>query len=81
MDKDGNIYAGGSVGILDDNTDVTKRIEAYGIVKYDKNKDMWVPAAISGGVSRDVFDMTWLDGHRLLLSGGFLYSEDFSLVE
>jgi hypothetical protein len=80
MDKAGNIYAGGSIGILDDNPDVTKRVEAYGIVKYDKASDKWVPAVNCGGVSRDVFDMTWLDDTRLLLSGGFLYKEDYSLL-
>jgi len=78
MDKAGNLFAGGSLGILDDNPDVTKRIEHYGIVKYDQQKDEWVPCTTSGGISRDVFDMTWLDDRRLLLSGGFLYSEDYN---
>ena len=79
-DKAGNIYAGGSIGILDDNTDVTKRVEQYGIVKFDKASDKWIPATNCGGVSRDVFDMTWLDDTKLLLSGGFLYKEDYSLL-
>jgi hypothetical protein len=80
MDGQGNLYAGGSLGILDDNTDVTKRVEAYGIVKYDLAKNEWAPAAKSGGVSRDVFQMTWLDDKRLLMTGGFLYSEDYTLL-
>lgn len=80
MDKDGNLYAGGSIGILDDNPDITRRVEAYGLVKYDKNSDTWVTAAKCKGVSRDVFNMTWLDDTNLLLSGGFLYSEDFKLL-
>lgn len=80
MDKDGNLYAGGAIGILDDNPDVTKRVEHYGILKFDLQKDEWVGATNLGGVSRDIFDMTWIDDSHLLLSGGFLYGEDFRLL-
>ena len=80
MDKAGNLYAGGSIGILDDNPDVTKRVEHYGIVKYNAKTDKWEPCTKAGGVSRDIFDMTWLDDTHLLLSGGFLYAEDYSLL-
>jgi hypothetical protein len=80
MDKQGNLYAGGSIGILDDNPDINKRDEHYGLVKYDKQQDKWVGATQCRGVSRDVFQMTWLDDTKLLVTGSFLYSEDFRLL-
>ncbi len=80
LDKKGNLYAGGSIGILDDNRDINKRDEHYGLVKYDKEQDKWVGATTCRGVSRDVFQMTWLDDTRMLITGSFLYSEDFRLL-
>lgn len=80
MDKQGNLYAGGSIGILDDNPDINKRDEHYGLVKYDKQQDKWVGATKCRGVSRDVFQMTWLDDTKMLVTGSFLYSEDYRLL-
>ncbi|PIF04658.1 MAG: hypothetical protein CSA86_01375 [Arcobacter sp.] len=80
IDKKGNLYAGGSIGILDDNPDINKRDEHYGLVKYDKEQDKWVGATKSRGVSRDVVQMTWLDDTKMLVTGSFLYSEDFKLL-
>ncbi len=80
IDKEGNLYAGGAIGILDDNPDINKRDEHYGLVKYDKAQNKWVGAVKCRGVSRDVFQMTWLDDTKMLITGGFLYSEDFRLL-
>jgi hypothetical protein len=80
MDKAGNLYAGGAIGILDDNSNINLRDEHYGLVKYDKAQDKWVGATSCRGVSRDVFQMTWLDEKKMLISGGFLYSEDYGLL-
>ncbi|TWI65767.1 hypothetical protein LZ24_02999 [Desulfobotulus alkaliphilus] len=77
LDKNGNLYAGGTLGIVSRNENVLARhsVETYGIARYDARSDTWGPANTTGGVSRDVRQMTWLDDNRLLLSGSFIYDE------
>lgn len=78
IDKAGNLYAGGSLGIIEaDVPKVADRKEAFGLVKYDRAQDRWVAAEKSRGVSRDVVQMTWLSDTELLLSGGFVYDGAF----
>ncbi len=80
MDTDGNLYAGGSVAIYDNQAVVADRDEHFGLVKYDKSQNKWVGATSSGGVTRDIYQMTWLDNNTLLLSGSFNYGNDFQLL-
>lgn len=79
MDKEGNLYAGGSLAVIDDALPVKDRKETFGIAKLDKATGRWVSCTKAGGVSRDIFQMTWLDDARtkLLLSGGFVYDNQF----
>lgn len=77
LDKDGNLYAGGTLAIVSRDPDIRSRhaLETYGLARYDAKSGTWGPADSSGGVSRDVRQMTWLDDHRLLLTGSFIYDE------
>jgi hypothetical protein len=56
LDRDGNLYAGGTLGIVSRDPDIASRhaVEAYGLAKYDPRTDTWGPANVTGGVSRDV---------------------------
>ncbi len=78
MDANGDIYAGGSIAIYDPNLVIADRDEHFGIVKYDVSEDKWVGATNVGGVSRDVYQMSWLDDNTMLLSGSFNYANDFT---
>jgi hypothetical protein len=80
LDRDGNLYAGGSLGIVSRDPDIASRhgVETYGLAKYDPRTDTWGPANATGGVSRDVNAMTWLDERHLLLSGSFVYDEQWN---
>ncbi|MDF1521933.1 MAG: hypothetical protein P1P87_03830 [Trueperaceae bacterium] len=77
LDAQGNLYAGGTLAILSRDPDLASRhaVETYGLAKYDAATDTWGPANTTGGVSRDVRQMTWLDDTHLLLSGSFIYDE------
>jgi len=77
IDKAGALYAMGSCNILDDTIDVAKRVEDYGIVKYDPVADVWCSATKDHGVSRDIWQATWLDDTHMLISGSFLYTERY----
>lgn len=80
LDKDGNLYAGGTLGIVDRDPDILARhsLETYGLAKYNAETDTWGQANTAGGVSRDVNQMTWLDEGRLLLTGSFIYDEQWN---
>ena len=80
LDRDGNLYAGGTLAILDRNPDLLSRhsVETYGIARYDAKTDTWGQANTTGGVSRDVNQMTWLDDRHLLLTGSFIYDEEWN---
>lgn len=80
LDNSGNLYAGGTLGIVSRNESVAARhkVETFGIARYDRKTDTWSPATSVGGVSRDVRQMTFLDDRRLLLSGSFIYDEHFN---
>jgi hypothetical protein len=75
MDAAGNLYAGGNLGIVTGTLPMAKRMkeEAFGLAKYDAKTKTWGPCTTSGGVSRDIFEMSWLDEGRtqLLLTGAF----------
>jgi len=80
IDNNGNLYAGGSLAIYDSNPVIADRVEDFGLVKYDKLQNKWISATNIGGVTRDVYQMTWMDANTLLLSGSFNYGDDFSLL-
>jgi hypothetical protein len=77
MDKEGNIYAGGSLGIVTGTFPMSERMkeETFGIARYDAKAKAWGPCTRVGGVSRDVYQMSWLDEARtkLLLTGSFFF--------
>lgn len=81
MDAERNIYAGGTLAVLDRTTlPVASRREAFGLARYDRKQDRWVPVVQVGGLSRDVLEMRWLDAERtrLLLCGAFEYGNDWT---
>gem|GEM_PF-649094 len=80
LDQDGNLYAGGTLAILSRDPDILSRhsVETYGIARYDAESDTWGQANTTGGVSRDINQMTWLDEQHLLLSGSFVYDEEWN---
>ena len=80
IDTQGNLYAGGTLAIVDGKLPVAERQESFGIAKYDKASDRWVPVTQTGGFSRDVLQMTWLDEGRtrMLVSGAFEYGQDWT---
>lgn len=77
LDRDGNLYAGGTLGNVSRDPDISARhsVETFGLARYDAATDRWGPADQGGGVSRDVRQMSWLDERRLLLTGSFVYDE------
>jgi hypothetical protein len=80
-DAAGNLYAGGSIAVLDSRTlPVADRVESFGIAKWDKATDRWVALTETGGFSRDVIQMSWLDKGKtkLLATGGFEYGNDWT---
>jgi len=80
IDKAGVLYAMGSCNILDDTVDVAKRNEHYGICKYDPATGVWTGATRDHGVSNDVWQATWLDDTHMLITGSFLYTERYNLL-
>ncbi len=78
MDANGDIYAGGSVAIYDENLVIADRDEHFGIVKYDVSENKWVGATNAGGVSRDVYQMSWLNANTMILTGSFNHANDFT---
>jgi len=77
-DKAGVLYAMGCCNILDDNVDVAKRVEEYGIVKFDPAVGVWTGATKEHGVNNDVWQASWLDDTHMLITGSFLYTERYS---
>ncbi|MEZ6186226.1 MAG: hypothetical protein R3F62_14620 [Planctomycetota bacterium] len=82
IDAAGNLYAGGTLAIVDDTVPVKDRKETFGLAKYDVAQDRWVGCTTVGGVSRDVDQLSWLDEGRtkLLLSGSFVHDNQFGLL-
>lgn len=81
MDAKGDLYAAGAVAVVEkDVLPVKDRRESFGIVRYDRAADRWVPATTTGGVSRDIHHMSWVDDHTLLLSGSFVYDDAWNLL-
>jgi hypothetical protein len=81
MDKQGNLYAVGSVAVLDNSMPVKDRTESFGIAKLDATSKTWVPVHPDfAGFSRDPIQMTWLDDDTLLLSGGMDKTEDWKIL-
>ncbi|NLX13879.1 MAG: hypothetical protein GXY44_09540 [Phycisphaerales bacterium] len=80
IDRNGNLYAGGTLGIVSRDPDISARhaVETYGLARYDAQSDTWGQANTTGGVSRDVRQMTWLDERHLLLTGSFIYDEQWN---
>jgi hypothetical protein len=78
----GDLYAGGTLAIVTRDPDVAARhsVETYGLARYDAATDSWGPADLTGGVSRDVHQMTFLDDRHLLLSGSFVYDEQWGAL-
>lgn len=76
----GDLYAGGTLAIVTRDPDVAARhsVETYGIARYDAATDTWGPANLAGGVSRDVHQMTFLDDRHLLVTGSFIYDEQWN---
>jgi len=77
VDQDGNLYAAGCLAIRESGLPVHERRESFGIAKWDRATDEWVPCTSAGGFSRDVFQMSWVDDTHLLLSGAFSYDEQW----
>lgn len=77
MDREGNLYAGGTLAVITATLPMSQRLkeETYGVAKWDAKAKAWVGCTKVGGVSRDVYQMTWLDEGRtrLLLSGSFFF--------
>lgn len=76
MDAKGNLYAVGTLAVLDSFTlPVKDRVETFGIARWNKSTDHWEGVANIGGFSRDPLQMSWLDEGKtkLLLSGAFEY--------
>lgn len=79
-DKDGNLWACGSLAIVDDSLPIKDRKETFGIAKYDPKLDQWVPPTRIGGLIRDPLQMTMIDDSTMIVSGAFNYGADFSLL-
>lgn len=81
MDKQGNLYAVGSIAVSDDSLPVKDRKESFGIAKLDAATGKWVPVHPSfKGFSKDPQQMSWLDDDTLLITGGMDYGEGWELV-
>lgn len=80
MDAERNIYAGGTLAVVDRSLPVASRKESFGLAKYDRKADRWVPATKVGGFSRDVLELRWLDEAKtqLLCTGAFEYANDWT---
>lgn len=80
LDSAGNLYAGGTLGIVGRGSDMEKRrgAETFAIAKYDRASDRWIGPTKAGGLSRDISQMTFLNDKELLLSGSFVYDEQFN---
>lgn len=80
MDAERNIYAGGTLAVVDRSLPVAGREESFGLVKYERKADRWVPATKVGGFSRDVLELRWLDAAKtqLLCTGAFEYANDWT---
>ena len=80
MDANGNLYAVGTLGLLDYFTlPVSDRVETFGIARWNHETNEWEGPTNIGGFSRDPLQMTWLDKARtqLLLSGAFEYDNNW----
>ncbi|WP_372370032.1 hypothetical protein [Candidatus Uabimicrobium sp. HlEnr_7] len=77
MDKAGNLYVGGTLAIVDNHLPVVERKETFGIAKLDAKTNKWTGCTKVGGVSRDIFQMTFIDKRHLLLSGGFHFDNSW----
>lgn len=82
MDKEGNLYAGGTLAVVDATVPVHKRktIETFGIARLNAKTNVWESCTKVGGFSRDVFQFSWLDDTHLLVTGGFHYDNDWNPV-
>lgn len=78
MDKQGNIYACGTLAIISNKMPPRERKESFGIAKLDAKTGKWGPIADFRGFSRDPVQMSWIDDDTLLLSGGMDYAEDWT---
>ena len=74
-DSEGNLYAAGTLALLDETLPVKDRVETFGLARWDRESDRWVSPTTMGGFSRDAVHMSWLDEAKtqLLLTGGFEY--------
>ena len=80
MDSQGNLYAIGTLAVLDSFTlPVAEREETFGIARWNRDTNRWEGVTEIGGFSRDPLQMSWLDEGRtrLLLSGAFEYGNDW----
>ncbi len=80
MDAKGNLYAVGTLAVLDSfSLPVKDRVETFGIARWNKTTDRWEGPTDIGGFSRDPLQMTWLDAGKtkLLLTGAFEYGNDW----
>lgn len=80
MDKQGNLYACGTLAVVDNTMPVAERVESFGIAKLDKQTGRWGPIADFRGFSRDPIQMSWVDDDTLLVSGGMDYAEDWGIL-
>jgi hypothetical protein len=75
QDKQGNLYACGTLSLLDDSLPTDKKQDSIGVARYEAASDTWVPIGSFAGFSRDPVQMSWIDDDTLLISGGMDYSE------
>ncbi len=81
MDKEGNLYAGGSLAVIDDSFPVKQRAESFGIAKFDPKTQKWGQVAPGfKGFSRDVLEMHWVNDETMLVTGGMDYSWDWTPI-
>lgn len=80
MDREGNLYAGGALALVDASLPVKDRKESFGIVRLNGKTGLWEPCTSIGGFSRDVYQMSWIDDDHLLITGSFVYGENFELL-
>lgn len=80
MDKDGNIYVGGSLGVVSGKFPIHERMkeESFGIAKLNRKTNRWETCTKAGGVSSDIHQMSWIDDTHLLLSGSFHFDNQWS---
>jgi hypothetical protein len=80
VDGQGNLWAGGTLALVDESVPVAARRETFGLAKWDKATDRWVGPTKAGGVTRDVSQLTLLADGKLLLSGSFVQDERWGLL-